>query len=450
MNVTDRFIDRVLAAAEAPLTPDLLRQVERCLLDYLCVTFAGRKMLGDRLSGLEQNEPAGSCEVFGTGKAYPIYSAAFLNGFAAHFAELDDGNRKGAPHIEAVILSALLAVAQSAEIPFERFVKGIIAGYEATTRLSAAIQPGHKQKGFHSTGTCGTVGTACAVGYALGLTRVQMKNAVSAAASAAAGLLHVLDDDSELKPYNVSNAIVNGLRAAFFGKCGFPGPDDVLGGKRGFLTAFTDSYDLKVLLGEAETPAIFQRYVKPYASCRHSHPAAECALAICREHGIDPTAIKEVEIQTYRQGIYGHDHTVISSVNAARMSTPYSVAAATVLGTCGIEAFTEKTIARKDIIDLVKKIRVVENARMTEACPEKRGAAVTVVMNDGQQYFKTVDNPLGEPEHPLSDAQLEEKYRSLMTYARVYKRDQDKLIKIVRGLDRYYGELTQGLLIKTH
>ena len=184
MNLTDRFLDSILKLADAPLSPGSVRQVERCILDYICVTFAGRKMLGDRLAAIEQGAPEGNCEVLGTDKKLSVYPAAFLNGFAAHFAELDDGNRTGAPHLEAVIISAMLAVAQSTEISFERFIKGIIVGYEATTRLSSAMQPGHKQKGFHATGTCGTIGVALAAGYALGYTRTQLKSTLSAAAAA--------------------------------------------------------------------------------------------------------------------------------------------------------------------------------------------------------------------------------------------------------------------------
>ncbi|MBO5077356.1 MAG: MmgE/PrpD family protein [Clostridia bacterium] len=448
MNLTDRFLDSILKLADAPLSPGSVRQVERCILDYICVTFAGRKMLGDRLAAIEQGAPEGNCEVLGTDKKLSVYPAAFLNGFAAHFAELDDGNRTGAPHLEAVIISAMLAVAQSTEISFERFIKGIIVGYEATTRLSSAMQPGHKQKGFHATGTCGTIGVALAAGYALGYTRTQLKSTLSAAAAASAGLLHMLDDDSELKPYNVAGAITRGLEAAFFGRCGLTGPDDVLSGKRGFLSVFTDETDLFKLMGAFSMPAIYLRYVKPYASCRHSHPAVECALTICGEHDIDPAAIQKIEIQTYKQGIYGHDQTDITSVNAARMSTPYSVAAATVLGSCGIEAFTKKTIARKDIIDLVQKVSIAENARMTEKCPEERGAAVTFIMHDGSSYTAEVGNPLGEPEHPLSDEVLEAKFHSLMTYARVYKRDQDRINNAVRALDRNYDDLINGRFFK--
>lgn len=438
MNTTDEFLCILKDRAQESVSEAEFHQVERCLLDYIGVTYAGRKQLGDKLFELEALGKEGNCSVIATNKTKDLLTASMMNGIAAHVIELDDGHRAGAPHLEAVIISALIGIAQKEQISFEQFVKGILIGYEATIRLSTAMQPSLKLKGFHATGVCGTIGVACAVGYAIGLRDEQTKGALSAAASSAAGILQVLDDDSELKPYNVANAIQSGITAAYIGKCGFRGPDDVLGGKRGFLQAYSDQVNMEYLLGKTSRPAIFEIYVKPYASCRHSHAAVECVLNLRSQYQFDCGAIADIEIQTYKLGIFAHDSTDVSSVSSAKMSTPYSVAAALVLGTCGMEAFTEEAISYQDIKELAQKVRVVENEQLTKACPRKRGAIVTIRLKDGQTFTETVENPLGEPENNITDEQLEAKYNSLMLFSGVSEQKQEQIKAFIWNLKRNY------------
>ncbi len=440
MNITDAFIEKVNLIAQQQIASNTLHQVKRCLLDYLGVLFAGRCKLGDKLHEIEAMGKDDNCSVIATGNKKDLYTAAMMNGFAAHVLELDDGHRIGAPHLEAVIISAMMGIAQKEQINFEHFVKGILIGYETTIRLSAAMQPSLKEKGFHSTGVCGAIGVALAVGYSIDFNNDQIKNAVSAAATSAAGILQVLDDNSELKPYNVANAILSGLTSVNFARCGFRGPGDVLGGRRGYLRAHSDEVNMEYLLGGGNEPAIFQIYVKPYASCRHSHPAVECALGIRGKHALLTGEIDDIEVQTYRIGITAHDHTEISSVSAAKMSTPYSVAASLVFGSCGMEVFSEEAIARQDIQELTRKVRVVENERLTRACPAKRGAIVNIKMKDGQIFSEEVEYPLGEPENKITDSQLEAKFESLMSFAGESKDKIDYLKSCVWNLEDNFDE----------
>ena len=361
----------------------------------------------------------GVCSVIGGGDKTDIYTAMLVNGFAAHILELDDGHRVGAPHLEANIFSAMIAAAQKEKLTFERFAKGVIVGYEATIRLASSIQPGHKLRGFHSSGTCGTIGTAFAVGYAMGLSREKLKCAISVAATSSAGLLQVTDDESELKPYNIANAAISGTIAAYIGKCGFRSPEDVLGGKRGFFSALADEVKYELLVGEQPDLGIFQIYVKPFAACRHAHAAIECALNICQDHMIIPEDIKEVEIQIYSLAISGHDHVDVKNASSAKMSIPYSVAAAIVLGSCNIDAYTPSNINREDIRELSGKIHLHENSRLTSEYPGKRGSIVKIILSDGNTYEHEVEYPLGEPEHNITDDQLMLKYNELMNYAQV-------------------------------
>ncbi len=163
-----------------------------------------------------------------------LYNAVFVNGFNAHVAELDDGHRYAAVHPPgAPIISALLPLLEGNRVSENDLIRGglIVGGYEATIVLGRSIQPYHKKQGFHTTGTCGTVGAAMAVSAAMRFSKQMMKNALSAAVTSASGVLEVIDDSSQIKPYNSGKAALNGLLSAFIGNAGLNGPEECIGGE---------------------------------------------------------------------------------------------------------------------------------------------------------------------------------------------------------------------------
>lgn len=429
MNTTNLFIEEILSISEKGLADRLNNQIKRCLLDYIGVTFAGAlSKKGEIKAYLEAHSSYGQCPIIGLNERSDFSTASILNGFASHVLELDDGHRYAMLHLGAPIMSALLTIAKKENLKALQFFKGVIAGYEATIRLAKAIQPAHKNRGFHGTATCGTIGVAIAIAIALGYSKDQIKNAISAAATSASGLLEVIDDRSQLKPYNVSTAVLNGITAAYFGRLGFLGPDDILGGKRGFLKTLTGEFDESVFFQEAEDEYQIEKiYVKPYAACRHTHSAIEGALIIKNGEKMDIEEIDKVEVRTYKLAVLGHDHTNIAGVSSAKMSTPYGVAAALILNDAGINAFTEEAVQREDILKLCRKVEVLEDEKLTLQSPDKRGALVSIYTKDGQRFEQLVEHPLGEPENNMSDQQLEQKYTELMRFS---GRSDDEIIKI--------------------
>src|SRR5690606_25240829 len=103
--------------------------------------------------------------------------------------------------------------------------------------------------------------------------------------------------------------------------------------------------------------------------------------------------------------------------NSAKMSTPYSIAVALVKGKAGLSEFTQETINDKDILSLTQKVTVVSDDELTALVPQKRAAIVSVTTKDGQVATERVDYPKGEPENPISDDELKEKFISLMQFS---------------------------------
>ena len=120
-------------------------------------------------------------------------------------------------------------------------------GYEAACRVAIAMQPSHKNRGYHTAGTCGTIGCAVGVAYALGMNKAQMKRVLTSAAGSAAGMLEIQEQKSEIKPYNVGRAAMDGLAAAYMGLTDYETPDDMFGGER-ILQGVADQFDHRKLI----------------------------------------------------------------------------------------------------------------------------------------------------------------------------------------------------------
>lgn len=423
MTTSDRFIDILVTIATQPVPPQVREQAELCMLDYKGCAIAGARMFGEKerqfLSDVAKQ--GGAVSVFGhDGVKTTLHNAAFLNAMSAHATELDDGHRKGMIHLGASILSALLPVAELERLSDDDVTLGTIVGYEAAIRIAMAMQPSHKVRGYHTSGTCGTIGSAMAIAAAMHFDKRQMKSTLAAACASAAGLLEMQEDGSELKPYNLAHAAVAGITSAYCGKAGFLGPDDPLCGKRGMATVMSDTPNLKCLTEPHEYFEIERIYRKPYAACRHCHPAIEAALVIkekIQSTGFSINDIESINIQTYQLAVGGHDHKDIQGISSAKLSTPFCVAMALVKGSVGIQDFTESNIADADIAMLMQRVMMESAEDLTACSPQKRAARVFVTTTAGRTYCHIVDYPKGEPENPMSRADIEQKYEMLRLFS---------------------------------
>lgn len=408
-NISTQFID-TLDKVYNQITLATLAHANKCFIDYLAVTLSGSRSIKPELYELAKSHP-GSSFVFGVNIRTESTYAITLNAYAAHVLELDDGHRAGMMHLAAPVFSALLPVAEKQGSSYEVFLRAAVIGYEAAIRLAKTIQPEHKKKGFHCTGTCGTVGSAMSIAYLLGYSTEEKLNTLSAACTSAAGLLEVIMGQSQQKPYNISHAALAGFTAATLGRM-LSSPEDILGGKRGFLSNFSDNPKLEKLLSDG-TPEILGGYFKPYAACRHCHAPIEAALKL-RENGVSPEMVKQVKVATYDLAVFGHDHKDVDSINSAKMSTPFGVAIALLHGKAGMEMYNNNYIHDDEITSMMERIVVVEDAELSALVPNKRAASIDILDTSDIHHTFRVDYALGEPENPVSLDALFEKFDSLL------------------------------------
>lgn len=443
MNRTEDFLRRLDEALCADIPPRVIERAKVALLDYIGVTLAGRYAHRRQADSL-------MADMGGAGKIYPvgiskpmsISDAVFLNGLNAHALDFDDGTNAGIIHLGSPVFSVLLALAQRGGFDGGQLLRAAIAGYEASFTMARSIQPMHKQRGYHATGTCGLLGIAVAVSRALGYDSGKTKAAFSTAAVSATGTLKVLEDASQLKPYNVGKTALLGLLATQMANAGFRAPDDALSGMAGFLCQLAGSEDVPFAPPLLDgTYAIEKAYIKPYAACRYTHPAIDIAREMRLSRAVYQEQIKSVRISTYALAVKKHDHTDIQGAASAKMSIPYNFAVTYVLGKTGMEAFAPECLDNADVRALTRKVVVSEDAAMTALFPAQTRAVAEVLFKDGRVLRGESALPKGEPENPLSPDEVMDKFTSLALYSGKSAQEARAIASAVRDVERNLNAL---------
>lgn len=444
MNKSIKFFEEIDQLYKLPIPELVMARARRSLQDYIAVTCAGAKFQGEKLKEyyLFAEPEEGGYPAIGTGKKFTLKESVFLNGLNGHALDFDDGTNSGIIHLGSPIFSLLLPLAQKYDICIEDMLKAAIIGYEVSYTMAVSIQPGHKAMGYHATGTCGILGATLAAAYMLGFTDEERFQAFATAAVAASGMLKVLDDGSELKPYNVAKTALLALTSLQLAKAGFKGHADPLGG-RGFFQMMTGKEDVELKPTRLNgTYAIMKSYTKPYASCRYTHPSVEAAIHMRMR--LRPEDVESIYIKTYELAVSGHDHTDIPGSYSAKMSIPYATAVGLMYGKAGLKEFSEEAVREKDILNLTKKISVEADAELSDSFPGIQAAIVTIKTKDGE-FTERVDFPKGEPENPLTDEEFKTRYDGLMEYGGMDSDISEKIFNIVDRKNAFVREFMEIL-----
>ena len=431
-NLTDVFVDTLYTLKSCTLPEEVAREARKCLLDEVGTMLAGSKLLENKLNAYLDCFTGEDATVVGQKRKASLQNAALMNGMAGHAYDFDDGHRFSTVHLGSAIIPAVLAVAEKEGLSMDDVVRGIVIGYETAIRMGRCIQPAHRARGFHSSGTAGTLGAAMGVAAALDFDRDQMKAALAAACSSAGGINEMMENVSTMKPYNVGRAAHDGITAAYVARAGWNGPLDPLVGTFGFLYTACDCYDESVLsLDTDDGYNICGGYHKPYASCRHTHGAAYSAERAALDNGVAWQDIERVTVRMYGQGVKGHDHKAVPGMVAGKMSTPFCVGLLLKTGKIGIDSFTEENLTDPDILALCEKVDVLADEEMSSWVPAKRASAVEITTKTGEKYSYRADYAIGEPELPMSMDDFKKKATELATAAGRSEEEIAAIIKLV-------------------
>ena len=384
------------------LPEQVVNQAKFCLLDLVGGAIAGSlqptSLLVREVFGTHTPPPEAT--LWTTEQKVSAATAAFLNAVQGHAIDMDDGHRYANGHPGVVTIPAALALAEYLGTGGRELVAAIVIGYEVFIRLGRAANPDLLQRGFHTTATIGTF--------------AQIENAFSLAGLQSAGLLEALSSGEMGKSFQVGRAVQGGVQAAMLAQKGADGPAKIFEGDKGFFKAFSGKQcDTETIYGDlGDDFLITTVYFKRHAACRHVHSALDSIAEILLEHDLDRAAIESIEVETYSvaKNLTGHLATHGSEL-AAKFSKPIAIGLLLIFDRTDALAFTRENISDPRVHALAKKVSITASAARDAVYPGERGAEVRIRTQD-ITYEKEVTFPKGEPECPLSFAELREKYET--------------------------------------
>lgn len=436
MHAIDVFARHATEFRDLQLNDEVLHHAKRAVIDWHAALFPGldsppmpqlRRALAEDLGRGGARLPDGRAATWRT--------AALLNGTAAHAAEVDDSFRDAMYHPGAATIAAALATAQQVDASGLDFLRGVVLGYEVSTRIGVVLGRAHYRH-WHNTGTVGTFGAAAATAGLLGLHGAPFGHALATAATFAAGLQQAFRMDSMSKPLHAGRAAEAGVLAAQLAAEGVTGSRDVLDGEAGLGQAMSDGPDWAEV-GETlgRDFHITRLTFKNHIGCGHTFAAIDAALELRRRQGLVPAQIRRVRVATYRPALDIACYADPQTENEARFSLPFVVATALVHGSVRLDAYTPERLTDDRTRALMARIEARVDAELDAAFPGRRAARVEIETQDGQRHTWLQPDRKGDPELPLSDAELEDKLMELA--APVIGRGRAKaLLAGVWGLER--------------
>jgi 2-methylcitrate dehydratase PrpD len=416
----------VLANARyADLAAETREHARRAVLDWLGSALAGSLEPPARMAQTVAQSlgASGDATVFSAGRSSAA-GAAFANGVASHILELDDVHKGSTLHAAAPVIPAALAVAERERADGKAFLLAVVAGYEAALRIGEAVNPSH-YRFWHPTGTAATFGAAAAAGTVMQMDAATMTSAFGSAGTQAAGLWEFNADGTMSKHLHPGKAAFNGVLSADLARSGFTGPATILEGDRGFFRAMSTSADAsRISDGLGTTWKIAENCYKVWSCCGHTHSAIDIATQVrnatgwTRREAVD--AIESIEIRTYGPG-----HEIVKEMNPrtpyqAKFSLAYTVAAAILYGHVSLDVFAagqfgSSGVTSSDVAALLSRTRVLVDDDLTAKYPGAWPARLRVKLKDGRELLGSADFPVGNPENPVSTAQLERKFADLVS-----------------------------------
>jgi 2-methylcitrate dehydratase PrpD len=339
--------------------------------------------------------------------------AALVNGASSHVLEMDDLHRQSIFHPAAPILPAVFAAGEKEHVSGCDLILGIVAGYETGIRAALAAGKTHYEY-WHTTATCGTFGAAAGAAKVLALDLEPFVWALGSAGTQSSGLWEFLTEGAMSKQLHPGKSSMNGLLAVLLAQKGFTGSSRIFEGKKGFLRATSDDYDLAVLTdGLGETFHTARNSLKFYASCGHTHSAIEAALAAWRGSNTDLPAIRSITVYIYQEALDLLEDVEAHTPYLAKFNLPFCVATALNFGHVDLDDFTTERLTNSEILHLMGIISLKGDPELTRMYPQKWPSRVEIELKNGERYTGYCQYPKGDPENPFSEGELIEKFNKL-------------------------------------
>jgi 2-methylcitrate dehydratase PrpD len=333
------------------------------------------------------------------------FLASLVNGISSHVHDYDDTTPGNYSHPSSPVASALFAYAGANPVGGRDFVHAFILGFEAESRIGNAVYPAHYDAGWHITGTAGVFGAAVAIGRLVGLSTQQMIWAIGLAATQAAGLREMFG--SMGKAFHPGRSAQNGYAAALLAREGFTAGERSLEGPRGFSAVTASTYDLsKITRGLGEDWDLRVNTYKPFPCGIVNHPTIDAAIQIHDAHRPAPDSIAAVRLRVAPLVLDLCNQQNITRGLQGKFSVYHGAAVGLVRGKAGLQEYSDEAVNDPAIKRVRERATAVGDSSMTED-----QARVDVELADGRVLSTFVEQSIGNLKRPLTDAQLNAKFR---------------------------------------
>ncbi len=414
MHVTELLAREAVALLHRPIPDPVMHHAKRAVIDWYAAALPGTQTEPVRLLELAvlDDLDRGRAKLV-LGRQATTRTAALVNGAAAHAAELDDSFRDAMYHPGAATIAAALATAQERGLSGGDFLRSVIVGYELSTRIGMVMGRAHYRY-WHNTGTIGAFGSAAAAAASHRLDVKSFAHALATVATFSAGLQQAFRMDSMSKPLHPGRAAEAGVLAAQLAHRGVTGALDILEGEAGLGQAMSDGPSWSGIIDTlGDEFHITRLTVKNHVGCGHVFPAIDGALTLQRQYGVDATDIRHIHIDTYQAALAIACHDKPETTNEARFSLKYMVATALVHGDVRLNAFSPDRLGCLVTRALMSRITVAVGAELDMKFPQERAASIMFELNNGQRLTYLQPTRKGDPELPLTDGELGEKFMEL-------------------------------------
>ncbi|WP_428103284.1 MmgE/PrpD family protein [Candidatus Rariloculus sp.] len=407
MSATETLAAYVVNDDGTTIPADVWREASRAVLNYLGCAIGGsiEPALDIAIDTFTPFSGETTASVLGRRERFDPLHAALLNGIGSHVHEFDDTTPKNYIHPSIPVASALFAHASANAVSGRNFIHAFILGFEAESRIGNAVYPAHYDAGWHITSTAGVFGAAAAIGKLLGLSKRQMIWAFGLAATQSAGIREMFG--SMAKSFQPGRAAQNGYTAALLARADFTAGEHALEGPRGFAAVTAVEYDLsKVSAGLGVDFDLRANAYKPYACGLVVHPAIDGCSQLHRTYQPDPETIVAVRLRVAPLVLDLCNQRELRRALQSKYSIYHAAAIGLVRGKGGLQEFTDEAIADPRLA----RIRQCTTAVADQSVGEDQ-VGIEVELAGGEVLSLFVEQSLGNVHRPLSDEQLEEKFR---------------------------------------
>ena len=399
--------DYALARETGELSAETLISVRRCVLDCVASSIAGANSDGAKAARIMAQTAFGDgpCSLWFSDKKLPAAAAIMANCTAASILDLDDGHRAASGHPGSAIIPSCLVVAEEVGASWNELAAAIVVGYEIAVRIAAGRNTALIETA--ATGKWCSFGVAAAIGRLRGLSADTLTHAMAIAGVHSPVQPSVNLPNSRVMNSNVKEGIpwaaLTGALAVDLAQAGFTGPLDFLDKQ--------PLYDAPAIVDDLTRPCLINgTYFKPYSCCRWAHAAIDGLLDILDGNKLQPGEIIKIDVHTFSWALRLSNDTDPLTLEDAQYSIPFCLGLAASQGPDALLPLTVEQLHDPHAVALAGKVHLTSTVEFDTSFP-KNAAARIVVHTKSEFFSRTVTQPLGDPENPMSQGQLMDKFK---------------------------------------